>query len=460
MNLKESIKKAVKNVTKKKSVVYETDDSLTSEEYGKIESKIYDGLKNIINENKNLPKDEKIILESGERVSEEQLEESINRLIEESEIQEKIREQIKDDLLTNFTEYLESRNLTEEEIDEFAEEYLESGINQELKDKIINKIVENLESNNYDKEAIAMAKTVLEDEIQRIYEDEFSIQFENIRENLVPEETKYKKFSALPIIQVQNYPLTLEGIKDFGDDYGISENLINDLLDSTDKLETLNKIADELDSNHCFLGNEEENEKIRQYFLEDMTKKLKILSEEKSIKPIEALEQIYTDLGFSDEQKQKFLNNAKVNGNPGEGFYKVAKSCLEKQQKEMYEKINLLSDKTVKGKKVKTKISKENKEILKEDFRMLIKMRQQAFYNLYSLNKLVNEDNNNLMVSSKTYDIIDVKKAEKTKTANNVKRKTLKQFLNMKGNLLNKLFKEGKEKLENNENEQVATLKI
>ena len=287
MNLKESIKKAVKNVTKKKSVVYETDDSLTSEEYGKIESKIYDGLKNIINENKNLPKDEKIILESGERVSEEQLEESINRLIEESEIQEKIREQIKDDLLTNFTEYLESRNLTEEEIDDFAEEYLESGINQELKDKIINKIVENLESNNYDKEAIAMAKTVLEDEIQRIYEDEFSIQFENIRENLVPEETKYKKFSALPIIQVQNYPLTLEGIKDFGDDYGISENLINDLLDSTDKLETLNKIADELDSNHCFLGNEEENEKIRQYFLEDMTKKLKILSEEKSIKPIE-----------------------------------------------------------------------------------------------------------------------------------------------------------------------------
>ena len=91
---------------------------------------------------------------------------------------------------------------------------------------------------------------------------------------------------------------------------------------------------------------------------------------------------------------------------------------------------------------------------------MLIKMRQQAFYNLYSLNKLVNEDNNNLMVSSKTYDIIDVKKAEKTKTANNVKRKTLKQFLNMKGKLLNKLFKEGKEKLENNENEQVATLKI
>ena len=173
--------------------------------------------------------------------------------------------------------------------------------------------------------------------------------------------------------------------------------------------------------------------------MQDKISNLEVNKEENLIKPSEALNIIYTEMGFSAEEKEKFINNAKVKGTPGKEFYKIAKEKLDKQQASMAKRVESLTEE-VKGKKRK-KLSKANKELVMEEYKDLIRMRQQAFNNLYSLNRMVKKGDEKAVVSSKTYNIIDVKKAKNTKVSRNVKKETIKSDVKLKNKIINSIFK-------------------
>ena len=69
MSLKSVINKAIKNVTKIKSYVYETGKKVESEEMKKIEFKAFEALQEEISKRKNSTKGETVILESGEEIN-------------------------------------------------------------------------------------------------------------------------------------------------------------------------------------------------------------------------------------------------------------------------------------------------------------------------------------------------------------------------------------------------------
>ena len=441
MSLKSVINKAIKNVTKIKSYVYETGKKVESEEMKKIEFKAFEALQEEISKRKNSTKGETVILESGEEINDSQIDESVERIL--VEVEKLRKEAVMNGLLVDFVNYLKSRNVSEDKIDTFKEEYIKSGITPELKDKITNEIVNFLKNNDYDEETIEMSKNMVDEEIKKYAQSEVNCNFEKILNNKDQLRKRiYKSFSSIPIIQIKNYPNNIEGIKKFGKDYGISSELIDKLLLKENVSDVINKIADELEQKHCFLGNEEENKKIREFFIEDMQDKISNLEankEENLIKPSEALNIIYTEMGFSAEEKEKFINNAKVKGTPGKEFYKIAKEKLDKQQASMAKRVESLTEE-VKGKKRK-KLSKANKELVMEEYKDLIRMRQQAFNNLYSLNRMVKKGDEKAVVSSKTYNIIDVKKAKNTKVSRNVKKETIKSDVKLKNKIINSIFK-------------------
>ena len=266
MSLKSAINKAIKNVTKIKSYVYETGKKVESEEMKKIEFKAFEALQEEISKRKNSTKGETVILESGEEINDSQIDESVERIL--VEVEKLRKEAVMNGLLVDFVNYLKSRNVSEDKIDTFKEEYIKSGITPELKDKITNEIVNFLKNNDYDEETIEMSKNMVDEEIKKYAQSEVNCNFEKILNNKDQLRKRiYKSFSSIPIIQIKNYPNNIEGIKKFGKDYGISSELIDKLLLKENVSDVINKIADELEQKHCFLGNEEENKKIREFLL-------------------------------------------------------------------------------------------------------------------------------------------------------------------------------------------------
>ena len=289
-----------------------------------------------------------------------------------------------------------------------------------------------------------------ESEIQKMKENEFNINFDDFIDNYYPpKRTQHKKLASLPIIQVQNYPATVEGLKKFGNDYGIKEELINDLLNNSNKNEILNKVADELENNHMFLGTDEENKIIRRFFIEEMKEKINQINDNRVIKPIEALDMIYSELGFSDEEKESFLSNAKQKGTPGKDFYKKAIDKLNEEQTEMYKKIESLTEMVGVKKRKKVKmvkhLSSESKEVIKEDYRDLIRRSQQIFENMYNLNHMVKQGVNENVVSAKSYKIVNEKPSKNSTTINKIKKVTIKAQMNLRDKIKNFLFNNNKD---------------
>ena len=449
MNTERIINDVIGNLERKRSAVYSTDKKIPTLELNELKEVLRKSIKDAIKSQKNKISISDIMLD-GEYVDEYQLEEGVNRLLKEGELLEIESNIIKMESLKKFDEYLTKRNFSKEDKEKLKKEYLNYGITNELKDEIISGIVEYLQKNNYDSQTIEMSKNVVEEEIQKMKENEFNINFDDFIDNYYPpKRTQHKKLASLPIIQVQNYPATVEGLKKFGNDYGIKEELLNDLLNNSNKNEILNKVADELENNHMFLGTDEENKIIRRFFIEEMKEKINQINDNRVINPIEALDMIYSELGFSDEEKESFLSNAKQKGTPGKDFYKKAIDKLNEEQTEMYKKIESLTEmvgvKERKKIKMVKHLSSESKEVIKEDYRDLIRRSQQIFENMYNLNHMVKQGVNENVVSAKSYKIVNEKPSKNSTTINKIKKVTIKAQMNLRDKIKNFLFNNNKD---------------
>ena len=438
------IKDAIENLEKNKSVVYSTDNKLSKSELNDLKKILTKSIKQAIKKQKSKINVGDIVLDSGEKVDESQLEEGVNRLLAEGNVLENESEVIEQENLRKLDEYLTKRNFSEEEKEKIKKEYLKYGISDSLKEKIISGIVNYLQENKYDNQAIEIAKSVVKEELQNLKKSEFNINFDGFINDYKPKRTQHKNLSSIPIIQIQKYPSTYEGLKKFGEDYGIDEGKINDLITKTNKDEIINLIANDLEKNHMFLGSPEENEIIRQFFIEDIKEKIEQLNNSAVLKPIEALNLIYSELGFSEVEKKKFLDNAKQKGTPGKNFYRKTFSKLDIEQKDISKKIDSLSEMVgvKKRKKVKMvkRLSKENKKIIQEDYLNLIKKRQQIFENMYSLNRMVKLGVNENIVSANNYKIINERPARNSITLNKVKKATIKAQMNLRDRIKHVLF--------------------
>ena len=402
------------------------ENSLVEDLYTTLENKQLELLKNQVAQMSRIAVDEMkeemkgskpdMELPSGELVSKQEVLEAIKTLEKDMNAFETGRKERIQSFLEKLEAYLKTRNIDDEEIQIFKGKYEEEGcLTVELTDEIKTAILASLEKQHMNENAKAMASEMLDEELKQKKAEEIKNFNETIEHAPHPLRSSYlKNYVECPIIPLDRYKNNKEELYRFSKDYGINKELIDDLLNEKSnkeqKEEAIKKIWQQLEDNHCILtDDQDQKEDIYQTLKNDLNAKMKEIVK---LSPKGALQKIYNKLGFDEKQTTKLLENAIKNGTPGKDFYKVARKNLLQRQEEMRKKTEA-SIKAGNG-------SVRNNQSLKNDYLQMIRERQQMFENLYSLNRMVHKEQNNVLIEPNTFEIV---KEEKVKVNPQTKKK-------------------------------------
>ena len=462
-----TVLEAIDHVIDENSQIEDYLTSLETDQLEKLKKEISNLSHDAITYLKNSNHDkEDVELASGELVSKSEVLEAIRRFKDTKGVLNEEHRMLVDGFWKQLEEYLKTRNISEARLNNIKADYYEDGcLTYDFKVKIKNCILSSLKEQQLNENIMKLADEVVEQELKQKMEDE-----ENNFKNLIiqaphPLRSQHLHKCKKPIIPLDHYDNTKEGFALFAKDYGLSEESINNLFSQGVNDETVGAIWEELENNRCILTNDPNMiQEIYRVLMNDLKYKVARVG---SMSPKKVLTNIYQSLGFNEERTNTLLNNAMANGCPGKGFYSELRQNMLNQQTKLSNKykredpfkdvdmstLSYMEKWKMRGKKLKhiyfSERSDEEKQAMKEDYRRMIQERQNAFSNLYQLNRTVQKETKaqtekNINVNPYTFEIIDKKKindAQRVKTKQMVQvatvaskkhddKKILRTFLN------------------------------
>lgn len=425
---------AINQFQEQRLVVEDVYSSVTKEQLDVLKQKVAHFSRLSVDEIKEKAKltKEDIVLPSGELISKEEVLEAVRAFSEEMNHFYYMATTRAEMFWEELEEYLKTRNLSEEQREEIHAKYSEVGyLTEELADEIKQTILTSLEEQNLNESAKDMASEMLEIELKEKKEEEEKNFDELLKKAPHPLRSFHQHHTECPIIPLDRYKDTKEDLFKFAKDFGIDKKLIDDLINQSNKEEAMGKIWQQLEDNHCILTDDQkQKDDIYQTLKNDLNAKMKEIVK---LSPKGALQKIYNKLGFDEKQTTKLLENAIKNGTPGKDFYKVARKNLLQQQEEMRKKTEA-SIKAGNG-------SVRNNQSLKNDYLQMIRERQQMFGNLYSLNRMVHKEQNNVLIEPNTFEIVKEEKVKvNPQTKKKIKESTIATHEYMKRKILKTLL--------------------